>query len=170
VVCGVHHIKPSHIPQNLCQNRYRQTITNNFGLNFLQLNLHHCMSTAFNLRRIIDEDNTDIAMLQEPWVYKLGTNLELGRKNLEHVFMSQKTFTFIVCCLFQISQVGLRPTYSCCKSTATGIRLLFLLNICCSVYLPYDSLTPPPGEITRGAVLIRIVELQLYWNILLILT
>jgi hypothetical protein len=43
---------------------YSQTITNNFGLNYLQLNLHYYKSAAFNM----DEDKTDIAMLQEPWV------------------------------------------------------------------------------------------------------
>ena len=52
-------------------------------LEFLQLNMHHCRSASYNLRRILDDACTDVAFLQEPYVHKnkvkgletrLGTN------------------------------------------------------------------------------------------------
>jgi hypothetical protein len=37
------------------------------GLEFLQLNMHHCKGAAFNIRRTFDFVSMDFAMIQEPW-------------------------------------------------------------------------------------------------------
>jgi hypothetical protein len=39
------------------------------GFEFLQFNMHHCKSSALNLRRTFDMGCTDIALIQEPFVY-----------------------------------------------------------------------------------------------------
>jgi hypothetical protein len=37
---------------------------------FLQFNMHHSKGASFNLRRSLDRGQIDVAILQEPWVYK----------------------------------------------------------------------------------------------------
>jgi ribonuclease HI len=125
------------------------------GLEFLQLNMHHCKSAALNLRQTFDVGCTDIAMIQEPYSYKnhiKGLNSKVGSilvgtrtgKPRACMFVSNDIQASILQEFSDPDQVTVRITY---KRNETEQTL-----ICCSVYCPFDSINPPPSEMLRATV------------------
>jgi hypothetical protein len=54
------------LPQNTQNNGLKTAV----GLEFLQLNMHHCKSAVLNLSQTFDVGCTNIALIQEPYSYK----------------------------------------------------------------------------------------------------
>jgi hypothetical protein len=120
---------------SLCraQNRYRKTITNN---------LHHCRSVTFNLRCILDGSKTDIAILQQPWVYKnrvQGLNSKLGTTFVETRTEKPRACIYVTKDIHAslLQEYSNRDQVTVLIKYMRGLRICRL--ICCSVYLPYGT-------------------------------
>jgi hypothetical protein len=49
---------------------HTQIHTHTHNIKFVQINLHHSKAASANLCQLIAEGKVDIALIQEPWVYK----------------------------------------------------------------------------------------------------
>jgi hypothetical protein len=49
---------------------HTQTYTHINKIKFVQINLHHRKAASANLCQLIAEGKVDIALIQEPWLYK----------------------------------------------------------------------------------------------------
>jgi ribonuclease HI len=124
-------------------------------LEFLQLNLHHCKSASLNLRRHFDVGCIDIALIQEPWVYRnkvKGLDSKLGT-----TFVGTRSVRPRVC-MFVSNNIHAVLIQEFSDQDLVAVRIRYMRNqtehslICCSVYFPYDSPNLPPSEKLRGLV------------------
>lgn len=114
-------------------------------LGFDQINLHHCKEASAELSRRLSSDDTDIALIQEPYIYK-GVVRGLGNSGILH-YMSSSDAQARACIYTRkgINAVMLRQ-FSSRDFVAVRLRLGSnedpLDIICCSAYLPYDEMVP----------------------------
>jgi hypothetical protein len=118
-------------------------------LKFTQINLQHSKVASLSLRRYIDVLHTStIALIQEPYYFK-------GIKGLCR--KSGRVFSAIDdgrsrACIYVTNDID--ATYFPQFSTSDFVAILLKYKtkgstqkfICCSCYLPYDSITPPASK------------------------
>lgn len=135
-------------------------------LKVIQINLHHCRAAALNLSAALGRMGIDIALIQEPWHYRgriRGLNTPgftvlnaksnskvrsciVLRNDLKYLFLSQLSNTDLTVARLE-------------AGNAEGGKGLLIA----SVYLPYDSSSPPPG-----AEVEKLVEFSASMNIELV--
>jgi hypothetical protein len=125
------------------------------GFEFLQLNMHHCKSAALNLSLTFDVGCTDIALIQEPYVYK--NRVQGLNTKLSSILVGTRSVKPRVCILVSNDiQASLLQEFS--DSDMVAVRITYKRNeiehtfICCSVYLPFDASEPPPSVMLRSVV------------------
>lgn len=120
------------------------------NLKILQLNMHRSKDAALNLRRIFDEGHTDLAFLQEPWVYKNQIK-GLNSKSREIWTWTGTRSTRPRACIVVSDkfQSSLLQEYSDADQVAIQMRVVRDGKeqniIFCSVYMPFDSPEAPPN-------------------------
>lgn len=116
-------------------------------LKFAQINLRHCKKATYTHCRSIRVDRTDITLIQEPWTRgkkihgfgRLHDRLmycKNGNRPRAAIYAAQNVNSLL---LNQFTSDDL-VTMRVCRSKADGGDFIVV-----SAYLPYDSITPPPG-------------------------
>ncbi|PNF13587.1 hypothetical protein B7P43_G18191 [Cryptotermes secundus] len=113
-------------------------------MRFLQINLHHSKAATAALCQQLAEGKTDIALIQEPWLYKGRTR---GLNNTGETVYSVAPSNNVRPCVY------IRNL--CCSRDTAAVRITNPYRegskelIIASVYLPYYSDEPPPTKEMR---------------------
>jgi ribonuclease HI len=116
-------------------------------LNFIQINLQHAKAPTFNISECLGRLKTFITLIQEPYYFygikglskRYGTmfsKVESGERPRTCIYVSKNINAVL---LPKFSSRDL-TTIKIKHNDGNGYKEI----ICCSVYLPYDSDTPPP--------------------------
>lgn len=117
-------------------------------IRIMQGNLQHCKLAMQNVSEYFSEDKVDIALIQEPYVYKSRIR---GLNRLRGTIFSNTVSKKPRTCIF----IKSNPNYSAvslpqfCDQDMTTVRLDYrigdrtMTRILTSVYLPYEELNPP---------------------------
>lgn len=117
-----------------------------------QSNLQHCKAASAILSRDLAVEQTDISLIQEPWIYRghvKGIDRKLGSLIYDPVEPGPRACVFI-----HRRHSALKLSRFCSRDLAVAsvrLRLGGALTdlIVCSAYLPYDSEDPPPTRELR---------------------
>ncbi|HEY0221242.1 MAG TPA: hypothetical protein VGC17_00205, partial [Lactovum miscens] len=123
-------------------------------LKFAQINLLHCKKATYTHCLGIKQEQTDISLIQEPWVRgnkihgfgQLHDRLlycKTGIKPRAAIYVASNVNTMM---LNQYSNDDV-VTMRVCRSVSEGGDFIVV-----SAYLPYDSPTPPPGPFLEKIV------------------
>jgi Endonuclease-reverse transcriptase len=111
-------------------------------LNFKQINLHHCKEATSVLRCSLDNGQTGVSLIQEPYYFK-GKVRGLGSAGLVHCVSTNGSI--VRACIFTHNSVNaiLLKQFSSSDFVAVQIRYsrkgVDHKMICCSAYLPYEK-------------------------------
>lgn len=117
-------------------------------LRFAQINLHHCNKASYTYCRDLKINNTDISLIQEPWIRgnkihgfgQLHNRLfycRTGGKPRAAIHVSPNINALV---LNQFTDNDLVAVRICRKATEGDDFIVV------SAYMPYDSQEPPPGS------------------------
>ncbi|PNF26374.1 hypothetical protein B7P43_G17902 [Cryptotermes secundus] len=124
-------------------------------MRFLQINLHHSKAATAALCQQLAEGKADIALIQEPRLYKGRTR---GLNNMGGTVYSVAPSNNARSCVYIRDHVNALPLLELCSRDATAVRITYLYQegskelIIASVYLPYDSDEPPPTKEMRDII------------------
>ena len=116
------------------------------GIRCVQINLHHCKAATALLARQLQLDKFDIALIQEPYLYK-GVIKGLGGTggNIYYLCSTNDART----CIYARNGLNAMPINNFCSRDLTTIRVLTggadarKAVILASAYLPYEDKEPP---------------------------
>jgi hypothetical protein len=129
---------------------HTQTYKHIHNIKFVQINLHHSKVVSANLCQLIAEGKVDIALIQEPWVYK-GQVRGLTNSGERFMLLHPRSCIYI---RNHINALPLLEFYSRDATTVItytyggGNRELVVT----SAYLPYDSDEPPTSKEMRDII------------------
>ena len=124
-------------------------------MTIVQINLQHCKAASAELSRKFAQDNLEIALIQEPYIYN---NKVVGLNSVGDVIYqpgNQKPRT----CIVIRRDLNYLTLNEFCTGDETAIKINLkntdnsnLELVLCSAYFPYDSLKPPPSENLQNLV------------------
>jgi hypothetical protein len=119
------------------------------NIKFVQINLHHSKAASANLCQLIAEGKVDIALIQEPWVYKGQVRgLTNSRGTIYAVAPSKNSRS----CIYIRNHINALPLLEFCSRDTTTVRITYAYGggnrelVVTSAYLPYDSDEPTPSK------------------------
>lgn len=121
-------------------------------LRVLQANLQHKKAATATLCRILMEGNIDVALIQEPWLYK-GKVGGLGEARGELIY--DYNSDNVRACIFVKTELHALKLTNLCFRDQAAIKLKLHMAgteteaVLASTYLPYDSIQPPPSDELR---------------------
>lgn len=119
------------------------------GLRFTQINLQHCAAASAVISRQLSKLHTDILLIQEPWVYKSqikGIDNRIGTAYYCTNVQRPRA------CVYVAKHINAVIVPNFCFRDLVAVLIRYTIGgverevVACSVYLPYDSPTPPPSE------------------------
>ena len=120
-------------------------------LKVLQVNLHH--SRAASAALCVAMRNCDVALIQEPWIYKGEIR---GLKEVSGELIYSRSIQHPRTCILVKKDFQILPLMHHCSRDLTAVKLKTSINggpreiILGSAYLPYDDVkSPPPEELER---------------------
>lgn len=111
------------------------------NLNFQQINLHHCKEATSIARCSLDTEQTDICLIQEPYLFR-NKVLGLGDSGSVHCVTSGSER--IRACIYTRKSVNAILLRQFSSKDFVAVQIRYNRNgtdhklICCSAYLPYD--------------------------------
>ncbi|XP_046142824.1 uncharacterized protein LOC123988083 [Osmia bicornis bicornis] len=125
------------------------------GTRFSQINLQHCKAATDILLYRLTMGQTDIALIQEPWIHKERVGgLNTGCGSLYY----DTTSTRPRACIFVKKQITALKLNEFCTTDLSAVKVKLNLGgntselVVCSAYLPYDSEDPPPTRELRALI------------------
>lgn len=121
----------------------------------MQINLHHSKAATASLCQKLAKGLFDIALIQEPWLHK-GKVSGLGGAggSIYSLNTSSKPRT----CIYVKNKRSSLPLTHFCSNDLTAVKIKFQRGditedlIIASVYLPYDTVEPPPTKELRDII------------------
>ncbi|PNF19291.1 hypothetical protein B7P43_G07515 [Cryptotermes secundus] len=118
-------------------------------MKFLQINLHHSKAAAATLCQQLAEGKADIALIQEPWLYKgqIGALTNTGG-TVYSALPSNNARS----CVYIRNHINALPLLELCSRDTTAVRIIYPYRggskelIVASFYLSYNSDEPPPTK------------------------
>jgi hypothetical protein len=124
-------------------------------MKFLQINLHHSKAATATLCQQLAERKVDIALIQEPWLYKGQIR---GLTNTGGTVYSVVPGNNTRSCIYIRNHINALPLLELCSRDTTTVRITYTYRggrkvlIVASAYLPYDSDEPPPTKEMRDII------------------
>ncbi|XP_046145749.1 uncharacterized protein LOC123989115 [Osmia bicornis bicornis] len=125
------------------------------GTRFSQINLQHCKAATDILHHRLVTRQTDIALIQEPWISKErvgGLDTRCGSLYYD------ATSTRPRACIFVKKEITALKLNEYCTADLSAVKVKLNLGgntselVICSAYLPYDSEDPPPTRELRALI------------------
>jgi hypothetical protein len=116
---------------------------------FIQINMHHSKAATALLSQKLATGETDIALIQEPWVY--GDRIR-GLCDVRGTLFSAGPGIAPRSCIFVKNRVHAFPLSELCSRDVKTVRMTYTRGgskrerTVTSAYLPYDSDEPPPSK------------------------
>ncbi|XP_046145432.1 uncharacterized protein LOC123988725 [Osmia bicornis bicornis] len=125
------------------------------GTRFSQINLQHCKAATDILLYRLTMGQTDIALIQEPWIHKERVGgLNTGCGSLYYDITSTRPRA----CVFVKKEITALKLNEFCTTDLSAVKVKLNLGgntselVVCSAYLPYDSEGPPPTRELRALI------------------
>lgn len=147
---------PHPIPPAIEANRVRPAVPIAAGrTKFSQINLQHCKAASAVLSRDLARLQTDIVLIQEPWVYRgqvKGISMEQGSLIHANEELGPRAYVFV-----NRTHSAIKLSQFCTRDLAVATIKLCVEGritelVIASAYLPYDSDGPPPTRELRELV------------------
>ncbi|KAI8116750.1 Retrovirus-related Pol polyprotein from type-1 retrotransposable element R1 [Lucilia cuprina] len=113
----------------------------------VQINLHHCEAASAELVTFFIDSQTDVALIQEPWI---NNNKVLGLMVKGYTLFVPSSEDKVRTCILAKNELGFLISHSFRSGNITvinreakGRRMLTLA----SVYMPYEATDPPGSEV-----------------------
>ncbi|XP_046145803.1 uncharacterized protein LOC123989170 [Osmia bicornis bicornis] len=125
------------------------------GTRFSQINLQHCKAATDILHHRLVTRQTDIALIQEPWISKErvgGLDMRCGSLYYD------ATSTRPRACIFVKKEITALKLNEYCTADISAVKVKLNLGgntselVICSAYLPYDSEDPPSTRELRALI------------------
>ncbi|XP_029054158.1 uncharacterized protein LOC114881513 [Osmia bicornis bicornis] len=125
------------------------------GTRFSQINLPHCKAATDILLCRLTMGQTDIALIQEPWIHKERVGrLNMGCGSLYY----DATSTRPRACIYVKKEIAALKLNEFCTADLSAVKVKLNLGgntselVVCSAYLPYDSEELPPTRELRALI------------------
>jgi hypothetical protein len=124
-------------------------------MKFIQINLHHSKAVTAALCQRLAEGKADVALIQEPWLYKGQVR---GLMNIGWTVYSATSEGNVRSCIYVRNHINALPLLEFCSRDTTTVRMTYTSDggykelIVTSAYLLYDSDEPPPSKEVRDIV------------------
>ena len=137
------------MPATNQENTFEPTLIARGGLKCTQINLHHAITATTSLEQWMADKKMDLGLLQEPY---LRRNKVSGFKDY-NVFRGTSFGKIRAAIITKKSiNVMLLNQYSDSDQVAISIKLNDKTVIFASVYMPFDSIDPPPSILLKNLV------------------